>query len=86
VRKGLKAIRVFKKAMRALVKEVKARGPVSSHDVSVCGHLMRLRDPRTGEPLDEDLLVGEFSLFFSAGIESAGNALTWTTCAPHGPT
>lgn len=65
--------------MRALLDEVKARGPPSPSDVSIAAHLMRLKDPRTGQALEDDLLVGEFGVFFSAGIESAGNALSWTT-------
>ncbi len=65
--------------MKTLLKEVKARGPPKPSDVSIAAHLMRLKDPRTGLPLEDDLLVGEFGVFFSAGIESAGNALSWTT-------
>jgi len=64
--------------MRDLVLEVKARGEPPAHDVSIAAHLLRLRDPTTGEPLSEDLLVGEFGVYFAAGIESAGNAMSWT--------
>ena len=46
--------------------------------MSIAAHLLRLRDPATGQPLPDDLLAGEFGLFFSAGIESAGNAISWT--------
>ena len=58
--------------------QVKARGPLDAEDVSIAAHLLRLRDPATGQPLPDDLLAGEFGLFFSAGIESAGNAISWT--------
>ena len=58
--------------------QVKARGPPDAEDVSIAAHLLRLRDPATGQPLPNDLLAGEFGLFFSAGIESAGNAISWT--------
>lgn len=58
--------------------QVKARGEPADDDVSIAAHLLRLRDPATGMPLPDDLLAGEFGLFFSAGIESAGNAISWT--------
>ena len=77
-RKGVKAFSTFKGHMKALVKEVKARGPPASGDVSIAAHLLRLRDPLTGRPLDDELLAGEFSVYFAAGIESASNAMTWT--------
>ena len=57
---------------------MKARGEPADDDVSIAAHLLRLRDPSTKEPLPDDLLAGEFGLFFSAGIESAGNAISWT--------
>lgn len=50
-------------------------------DQSIAAHLLRLRDPGTGAPLPDDLLAGEFGLFFTAGLESAGNAISWTVYA-----
>lgn len=79
VRKGTAAWGAFKSHMRALLAEVKARGPPAADDVSIAAHLLRLVDPVTGAPLDDALLAGEFGVYFTAGIESAGNALTWTT-------
>ena len=61
--------------------QVRARGQPSPDDQSIAAHLLRIRDPDTGAPLADDLLAGEFGLFFSAGLESAGNALTWTVYA-----
>jgi fatty acid synthase len=78
-RAGVRAFATFKAHMRALVKEVKARGPPAPGDVSIAAHLLRLADPATGAPLDDELLAGEFSVYFAAGIESASNAMTWTT-------
>lgn len=57
--------------------QVKAR-ELAPDDVSIGAHLLRLRDPATGRSLPDDLLAGEFGLFFSAGLESAGNAISWT--------
>jgi cytochrome P450 len=64
--------------MRELVDEVRARGEPDEKDVSIAAHLMRLRDPKTGLPLSEDLLTGEFGVYFAAGIETGGNAMGWT--------
>ncbi len=80
VRKGTAAWKVYKRHMRELVAEVKARGPPSADDESIAAHLLRLRDPSRGDaPLDDAALANEFGVYFAAGIESAGNAMTWTT-------
>lgn len=80
VRKGNAAWEVYKRHMRELVAEVKARGPPSADDESIAAHLLRLRDPSNGGlPLDDAALANEFGVYFAAGIESAGNAMTWTT-------
>ena len=54
--------------------------------MTVAAHLLRLRDPVTNEPLPDDLLAGEFGVFFGAGVETSGNAISWTVCvARHFP-
>ena len=58
--------------------QVKARGELRADDVSIAAHLLRLRDPATGQPLPDALLSGEFGMFFSAGLETSGNAISWT--------
>ena len=63
------------------MRQVKARGEPKEDDVSIAAHLLRLRDPVTEQPLPDELLAGEFGVFFAAGIESAGNAISWTLCA-----
>ena len=62
--------------------QVKARGEPDAEDGSVAALLLRLRDPATGAPLPDNLLAAEFGVFFTAGIESAGHAITWALCAP----
>jgi cytochrome P450 len=57
---------------------VKARGEPVAEDVSIAAHLLRLRDPKTGQPLPDNLLAGEFGMYFSAGLETSGNAISWT--------
>lgn len=78
VRRGRSLFRKYRQCMRQLVDEVKARGPPTEDDPSIAAHLLRLRDPDTGLPLPDDLLTGEFGVYFTAGIESAGNAMSWT--------
>ena len=53
-------------------------GEPRADDVSIAAHLLRLRDPATGQPLPDALLAGEFGMFFSAGLETSGNAISWT--------
>lgn len=85
VRASSALFRAFRQRMRALLDEVKARGPPAACDVSIAAHLLRLRDPASGQPLSDDILAGEFGVFFAAGIESAGNAMSWTLSATHSP-
>ena len=61
---------------------MKARGEPREEDVSIAAHLLRLRDPVTKQPLSDELLAGEFGMFFTAGLETSGNAISWTLCAP----
>ena len=69
-----------------LLHQVRAMGPPLDNDASVAAHLLRLRDPATGERLSDALLAGEFGMFFTAGLETSGNAISWTLCVspyPH---
>ena len=77
-RQGPHLFRTFKQKMVELKEEIVARGPVRDDDVSIAAHLLRLRDPKTGLPLPDDLLAAEMGVYFAAGIESAGNAMSWT--------
>ena len=57
VRQGRGLFLRYRQIMRDLVREVKARGEPPPEDVSIAAHLLRLRDPKTGEPVSEVLLV-----------------------------
>lgn len=61
---------------------MKARGEPAEDDVTIAAHLLRLRDPVTKQPLSDELLAGEFGMFFTAGLETSGNAISWTLYAP----
>ena len=57
--------------------QIKARGPPADDDKTVAAQLMRLRDPKTGQPLSDDLLHAQIAIFFWAGYETSGNAMAW---------
>ena len=65
--------------VRSLLKHMHLGAPAKG---TFAHMLLRVKDPATGQPLPDDLLAGEFGLFFSAGIESAGNAISWTLWGP----
>lgn len=58
--------------------QVKARGPPSEDDSSIGAQLMRLQDPRTGEPLADEFLLPQMSVLFWAGFDTTGNTMAWT--------
>lgn len=58
--------------------QVKARGDPVKDDKTLAAQLMRLRDPKTGQPLSDDLLHAQIATFFWAGYETTGNAMAWT--------
>ena len=58
--------------------QVKARGPPSEVDSSIGAQLMRLRDPRTGEPLADDHLLPQITVLFWAAFDTTGNTMAWT--------
>lgn len=57
--------------------QIKARGPPADDDKTVAAQLMRLRDPKTGQPLSDDLQHAQIAIFFWAGYETSGNAMAW---------
>lgn len=73
---GPRTFAKFKHQINELTEEIKARGPPQAEDVSIAAHLQRLQE--NGEPLPDDLLAAEVGVYFAAGIESAGNAMSWT--------
>ncbi|KAK9813430.1 hypothetical protein WJX73_008508 [Symbiochloris irregularis] len=76
-RAGPRLFSKFKEQINELTEEIKSRGPVREDDVSIAAHLRRLEHPEGG-PLPDDLLAAEVGVYFAAGIESAGNAMSWT--------
>ena len=63
--------------MLLLLLQIKARGPPAESDRTLAAQLMRLREPKTGEPLSDDLLHAQIAIFFWAGYETSGNTMAW---------
>ncbi len=47
-RRGEQHLHEMHAAMRALLEDIKARGPPADEDKSIAAHLLRIRDPQTG--------------------------------------
>ena len=59
VRRGKRDLRAFQDMMRELLAELRARGPLADDDTTVAAHLLRMRDPASGQPLSDDKLLPE---------------------------
>ena len=59
VRRGKRDLGAFQDMMRALLAELRARGPPADDDTTIAAHLLRMRDPATGQPLSDDQLLPE---------------------------
>lgn len=77
VRKGEQDFADFRGIMSELLKEIKGRGPPHATDVSVAAHLLRIRDPATGEPVPDDRLAAEIGVLFTGGFETTGHTIAW---------
>lgn len=63
--------------MSDLLKDIKARGPLSDSDVSVAAHLLRIRDPANDQPLPDDRIAAEIGVLFTGGFETTGHTIAW---------
>ena len=63
--------------MSDLLAEIKAKGPLHESDVSVAAHLLRIVDPKTGQPLPDDRLAAEIGVLFTGGFETTGHTIAW---------
>eukprot|EP00208_Stichococcus_sp_RCC1054_P002339 CAMPEP_0206139828 /NCGR_PEP_ID=MMETSP1473-20131121/7467_1 /ASSEMBLY_ACC=CAM_ASM_001109 /TAXON_ID=1461547 /ORGANISM="Stichococcus sp, Strain RCC1054" /LENGTH=576 /DNA_ID=CAMNT_0053533745 /DNA_START=97 /DNA_END=1827 /DNA_ORIENTATION=+ len=70
----------FQAIMRTLLSEVKERigsDPPDS-DGSLAAHLLRLRDPKSGQKICDERLLPHVGIFFFAGHDTTGHTLAWT--------
>ena len=66
------------KTHRCGVLQMRARGPPAEDDDSLAAHLLRIRDPNTGQPLSDEWLLPQVSVLFWAGFDTTGNTMAWT--------
>ncbi len=60
------------------VPKLKAKGPPADDDDSLAAHLLRIRDPGTGQLISDDWLLPQISVMFWAGFDTTGNTMAWT--------
>lgn len=48
------------------------------HAMLATGHLLRVKDPETGMPLSDDMLVPEIGTMFIAGFETSSHTEAWS--------
>ncbi|EIE19314.1 cytochrome P450 [Coccomyxa subellipsoidea C-169] len=79
VREGVANQGKYHALMRNLLADVKARAAAGELlDSSVAGHLLRLRDPKTGKQLPDELLLPEIATFFFAGEDTTSHTGAFT--------
>ncbi|EFN57493.1 hypothetical protein CHLNCDRAFT_34731 [Chlorella variabilis] len=78
VRHAMRYWRALQQHMRGVLREIRSRGPPADGDESIAAHLMRLKDPHTGQPLADDRLLPEIATFFVAGTDTTAHTMTWT--------
>ena len=65
---GKRAQAQYHGIMQELLKDVRTRAAAGQLlESSVAGHLLRIRQPGSGAPLSDDLLLPEIAVFFFAG-------------------
>ena len=77
MRRGWAQLAHFRILMRGILDSLKAEGAGSEDDVTIGGHLLRLRDPSTGRHLPDDRLAAEIGVFFTGGFETTGHTIAW---------
>ena len=77
MRRGWAQLAAFQAMMRGILESLRARGAGSENDVTIGGHLLRLRESSTGCPLPEDRLAAEIGVFFTGGFETTGHTIAW---------
>lgn len=74
-RRGEAALCKYRQHMKRLLEVIRAKGVA---EASVAGHLLKIQDPATGNPLTDEQLASEIGMFFFAGTETTGHTLAWT--------
>eukprot|EP00884_Botryococcus_braunii_P001263 jgi/Botrbrau1/11137/Bobra.331_1s0007.1 len=78
VRKGKVALARFHRVTRDLLHHLKEKDRSGRLDPdTVAGRLLRIKDPTSGAPLSDDVLVPQIGIFFAAGFETTAHTLAW---------
>ena len=77
MRRGRRELARFRAMMAGLLAEVRARGEPAPADATIAAHLLRIRDPATGQALPDDRLAAEIGVFFTGGFETTGHTIAW---------
>ncbi|CAD7702104.1 unnamed protein product [Ostreobium quekettii] len=64
-----------------ILKELRGRGEPAADDHSLWACLMRLKDPETGVPLDDELLCPEVATFILAATDTTAHQAMWAMFA-----
>ncbi len=77
-RRGARDLWRVHKVIRSLMQSMWQRMPVPDDDMTITGHLLRIRDPETKQPLSAAQLMPEVATMFFAGFETTGHTAAWT--------
>ncbi|CAD7697501.1 unnamed protein product [Ostreobium quekettii] len=66
---------------KLIMRELRAREQPAADDMSIWACLMRIKDPRTGAPLDDATLSMEVGTFIIGGSDTTSHQLTWVLFA-----
>ncbi|KAF6256430.1 cytochrome P450 [Scenedesmus sp. NREL 46B-D3] len=78
VQRGRSALAIHDQLMSAKLRAQLASPPP---EYTITGHLLKVRDPATGQPLSFDQMKAEMAIIMAAGFETTSNALVWTMAA-----
>ncbi|EIE20661.1 cytochrome P450 [Coccomyxa subellipsoidea C-169] len=75
VKEGKAATLCFHGVMLGLLAGMRRERPA---ETSIAAHLLDIKDPDTGKPLEDARLLPEISILFMAGFETTGHTAAWT--------
>eukprot|EP00798_Chlamydomonas_sp_ICE-L_P007766 gene7766-952_t len=61
-----------------VAKELKDRGEPRADDMTIGANLMRIKDPKTGEPMSSAALNANISVMVVAGFDTGAHTILWT--------
>ena len=75
-REGERNLRQVHTILRGLLQKLRKVDPESLGN-TIAGQLLRLKDPATGKPLSDDVIMPEIGTMFLAGFETSGHTEAW---------